>query len=258
MFSYERKLYRALGQLRSLESDMDGWIKAHPLALAQKLNANEGQYVVRVGLIADPPTDFGLMLGDCIHNLRSALDHLVFELVRVNLKGTVPDKVAHDCGFPVYGKKPPSPDELKDRIGSIDPRAQAVIKELQPYLRGKDLYAHEPLWMLHQLDISDKHHAIPLTVVSARQLNYGVIENATIIEQHDFTPCRLKTGTEVMRFRARKIEENAEMKVEYRLAYSISFEEGPPGQGSPVIPTLETFYNYIATQVLGPLVEFLV
>jgi hypothetical protein len=40
-----------------------------------------GLYMFRVHTAAEPPTRIGLLIGDCLHNLRSGLDHLVWQLI---------------------------------------------------------------------------------------------------------------------------------------------------------------------------------
>jgi hypothetical protein len=113
--------------------------------------------ILHVNGSPDPPMSIGLLAGDIVHNLRAALDHLMWQLVIAN--GQVPDD---QTMFPI------SREErlyLKAREGrkvrGIDAEALRRLDALKPYKGGNG-----DLWELHELDIVDKHRLL-LTAVSA-------------------------------------------------------------------------------------------
>lgn len=91
-----------------------------------------------------------LIVGDAVHNLRCALDHLAQHLVCIGTNST-----GHfdDICFPIgdtqkkYGKKISG---IKDRLRKD---AAYQINAIEPYKGGKGC----ELWKLHRLDIIDKH-----------------------------------------------------------------------------------------------------
>jgi len=88
-----------------------------------------------------------LAIGDVIHNLRSALDHLYFQLVTAN--GETPDRSTY---FPIKKDRASYQQDrarFEQQIGSA---AAAELDKLEPYPEGSPF-----LWDLHQLDITDKH-----------------------------------------------------------------------------------------------------
>jgi hypothetical protein len=104
------------------------------------------------------------MIGDCVHNARSALDYVAWRL----LGGDLTDRITQ---FPIYldpadfntarwrltrivRKRPPV------RLG-IHPDALIAIKNCQPYVRS-DPEAN-PLWLLQELDARDKHKLLTMT-----------------------------------------------------------------------------------------------
>lgn len=104
---------------------------------------------------ADPlPVEAACILGDAVHNLRSALDHLFWQLVDVS--GATADKHTQ---FPItktlqqynsaFGKR-----EIT-QIHARWPDAVQILRDVQPYRTTDDT-----LWYLHQLDIEDKHRLI--------------------------------------------------------------------------------------------------
>lgn len=96
--------------------------------------------------------DIGVIVGagDVIHNLRSALDHLAWELAK--WKTGEPIKPLNCC-FPI-GRDIDNYKSIKagGAVAGMSPEAKKAIDDLRPYKSGA-----EALWMIHYLDIIDKH-----------------------------------------------------------------------------------------------------
>ena len=108
-----------------------------------------------------PPLRVSLIVGDCLYNLRSALDHLVYQLVLKNQSVPTTANMLPICN---------SPDgyirQLKrGRLDGVSAKAKAVIESLQPYKSG-----NKTLWLLSALANVDKHQTVALTVASADQI----------------------------------------------------------------------------------------
>lgn len=111
----------------------------------------------------------GVVIGDVIHNLRSGLDHLAWELVKAN--GGSPTK---DTKFPILEVEP-TPDRYGHTrppsiSGNVDPAALSIIESAQPYRHpvGPDF---EPLLWLHNLWNQDKHRALLVTPLHIERLD---------------------------------------------------------------------------------------
>src|SRR5207244_2934093 len=111
-------------------------LKSNAYVLSEKDHPATGEKVLSVKPLASVPTEFQLIIGDFIHNLRSALDVLAFDLAWAGSKGPMIKGVAANSEFPVFGPRSPSAAELRKRIGTIDPAAQAIIESLQPHKRA--------------------------------------------------------------------------------------------------------------------------
>ena len=95
-----------------------------------------------------------LILGDAVHNLRSALDHMAVDLVVLN--GKSPKRVY----FPFANSESELDKQIKDKnFDRTSPTAIAELKKLQPYKGGNRL-----LRGLHDLDVMDKHQLILPTI----------------------------------------------------------------------------------------------
>src|SRR5262245_38750186 len=95
------KLARAEEHLITLADEIKAFITRDPqpfgLSVPQ-FDPVTGWYIVYAIVDEDPPERLGVILGDVLHNTRSALDHLVWQLVILN-RGT-PKGGARGNAFP--------------------------------------------------------------------------------------------------------------------------------------------------------------
>jgi hypothetical protein len=108
-----------------------------------------------------PPDDvWGPMIGDVVHNLRSALDHLSWEIANAESRRRSPRGIE----FPIFFTHPEDDRsvrrEFRRKLSHIRPEFHAVIERAQPYVT-RDL--HHPLWLLNQLWNVDKHRTLHIT-----------------------------------------------------------------------------------------------
>jgi hypothetical protein len=96
------------------------------------------------------PPELSAIIGDVIHNLRTALDLLANDLVR--LAGKNPKEVY----FPFARSEDELSEQIKRRnFDRAGPDAVALLKQLCPYKGG-----NVALRTIHDLDIQDKHQAL--------------------------------------------------------------------------------------------------
>lgn len=97
-----------------------------------------------------PPEDVSPLIGDAIHNLRSALDLMICDVAR--LRGEGIDRLA----FPFASEEQRLDKEIKNRdIARLGNDIVDLVKAEKPYPEG-----NKALSGLHELDIMDKHHMI--------------------------------------------------------------------------------------------------
>lgn len=163
------KIVRAYDHLKALNNEVDATLARQPNAVVGEIEPDSGDKVYRAHLKWEPPREWGLTLGDCIHNLRSALDHMVWDLVILN--GETPDPKTE---FPIYGD--PAQYRLKHeaprKLRGVPAEAAEVIEEAQPYHSPRP--RSSPLWALRELDIIDKHRSLLLTssIVALRSFGH--------------------------------------------------------------------------------------
>lgn len=140
-----------------LDRKGDAWQESHPYRMRGKLDREAREYVGGLTVDPRPPPSLSLLLGDYVHNLRSALDHLVWQLVIAN--GQVPGQ--HNR-FPIITAESEWGRRVARKNGwleGVEGEAVAVIQGLQPYAGEGPPGAHL-LAGLNALDVSDKHHVI--------------------------------------------------------------------------------------------------
>jgi len=129
-----------------------------------------GGEVVKTGLIAirslirkSPSIELSIIAGEINHQLRSALDHLVYQLV-LEAGGTPHGRNA----FPIYDDERQFIGQVERRrrstdrpgpLSGLDPRSEAwaLIKRAQPYQRGD---CADNLTLLRDFSNADKHREL--------------------------------------------------------------------------------------------------
>ena len=83
-FSFESKLDRTQQHLYELNLEIKRWIKSRPYRITDELDTDTGANVICGQLLGPVPSIISQLIGDCLQNLRSSLDHLAYELAIAN------------------------------------------------------------------------------------------------------------------------------------------------------------------------------
>jgi len=105
-----------------------------------------------------PPEEMPLIVGDIVHNIRSALDLLICDIARFLGSST------EHLSFP-FAENAANLEKIirKDPIKSLGAELQNALRKHKPYRNG----GNDLLYGLHMLDISDKHRLIVPVVGAA-------------------------------------------------------------------------------------------
>lgn len=256
-FHHERRLGRALYHLDSLKAEIAAWVEEGPYRTWTEPDVDGTKKVFCVEVLETPPPHLSLIIGDCLYNLRCALDNLALELAIVRNRGPVSSNVESASGFPIQVEQDAS--KLDSMLGSIDPCAKTVIEGLQPYKRGERLAKTDPLWWLNKLNNMDKHRLPHLVFFTPRLLSFiapGDYDTATDIELMRWGP--VEHRAKIARYAAFD-ETGAEVDVYLDAKFSVSFGKRAP-EGVPRLPVpqvLEDIHRRIVKKVLPPLAPFL-
>jgi hypothetical protein len=153
------KLDRAAEHVRSLVGEVDAFQNDNPLTTFAEFEAGH-DFLVKVRVPRTPDLRWGVMLGDTVHNLRSALDHAAWELVQRNVragfKPALTQRQERSIQYPI------ADDRAKFNDAAImcflTTRQTALLRKYQPYRRPWP--EATPLSELAWLDNIDKHRII--------------------------------------------------------------------------------------------------
>jgi hypothetical protein len=156
------KLDRAEGLLSGIETSADAWSRNAPLTMGWKTEPRDGLSVLHAFLadVPAPSSDLLLKLDECLHHLRTSLDHAVWQLVIDG--GRLPTSQA----FPVL--RTPDGKRMRGSTAGISSAARDFIRSVQPHTHEGG-YRTSTLWALHHLDIVAKHRSVvPIGGISHR------------------------------------------------------------------------------------------
>ena len=146
------KIGRASKHLADFREATHSFLESEPFTFIHQQNPSMSSENVGAEHIEPVPTELSLLFGDAIHNLRSALDFLACQLVRLNIS----NHKCKDISFPIYSTSEDFMNKLDNNTKLMVQPAKSIIEQLQPYKHGK---GHK-LWIIHQLDIQDKHRLL--------------------------------------------------------------------------------------------------
>jgi hypothetical protein len=160
MESFDAKIARAEEHLNLIQVEIGQFLKVTEHKTHLKTNpANNTAWIVYYVVDPNPPIRIGTMVGDCVHNMRSALDNLICGLIRVN-------DTSHDCvnrQFPIATTLPQWDNRRVEHTKGVTEAALAVIKSFQPCFGPDELGVSHPLAILQRLNNIDKHRTALVT-----------------------------------------------------------------------------------------------
>jgi hypothetical protein len=164
------KLNRGKAQFDVLRTEIGSFSDQDPQPHSSRgyFDMDTWEWIERFQVREPPPLRWGVMLGECVHNLRSALDHLVCQLTLLD-GGTMDD--CSQTQFPIASKSEAQFEQMANhRIPKLSRWHRAMIKRAQPYRAGDSAWKH-PLAILADLSNADKHRLINPT--------YSIIKSDT-------------------------------------------------------------------------------
>jgi len=152
------KVYRAKTHFAELQTEVHRYFETNPGKVVREVGGNPDEYVGNFQPDGPVPGRVSIIMGDCIQNLRSSLDYLVWELV-LAAKNT-PERLNM---FPICSTQEFFEQQLaRHRLDGVAADAIEEIKSLQPYHHGND-FDKAVLWVIDDLCNINKHRRVLLT-----------------------------------------------------------------------------------------------
>jgi hypothetical protein len=173
------KLSRANFHVEALRADIAEAGQGEPYAipLREELDKDTGMLCLRVDRDTARPEKWGVMIGDALHNFRSALDSGWWQLARHHLKREPTEEEAKKIQFPILE---PGRAWKQGRFSKwVGTGAATFARELQPDPTGYPSDVFHPLDTLRRLSNIDKHRNIHTTVQRLHELRFRINGQST-------------------------------------------------------------------------------
>lgn len=227
------KLARAEEYFGQLQEAHKRFIDRNPYRALREADPEPHFYVFRMKIVEPPPVDYwSVLVGGCVHALRSALDHTAYELVRLNQPATVHSE------FPIFKGRREWNEAHERKLPGVDPKVLTQVKWLQPYRGDK---AKDPLWIVHMLDIIDKHRRLNFVNSTLGATAWDVQGGEIVDVEPRYGP--FVDGAPVVRFKM--VPAAPQMYVKGTFAFSIALSDTEPGSGQDLFRLLEDLRVYV-------------
>jgi hypothetical protein len=168
------KVERSRQHIADLQEQVARWLSNAPEPEFTQEALDGGlTHVVRLVHVPATPASWSLILGDVLHNLRSALDLLAWQAVIAG-GGTPGTKT----GFPIYPHNDKNQGDKRVTLALRGANHELVeaIRRLQPYNRcpNREKLRSDALWILHRLNIEDKHHLLVVAATVMGDVSHNV------------------------------------------------------------------------------------
>jgi hypothetical protein len=271
------KVERAKEHIRNLESRVYGFLASQPYNVVPDDNLKPGRRCIVVADVAPIPLAIPIILGDVLQNLRSALDHLIYNLVIAN---TGSDPKDSKIMFPIFDCASKYETGSLRKVRGVHKEAIDLIGALKPYRGGNDA-----LWGLNELNNIDKHRllimvgyyystfvidfdAVLKESMKKRTIPYVIArsEDAEIIDfllkDIPSMPISLKPpditiekGAVLLDFPADELA--FETYTNAKFTFNIALGESQIFKGNPILPTIHQLLNLVEG-IIKPFHPFLV
>ncbi len=272
--SHILKLERAREHLAAFEIESRAWTETEPYGIVDEPDPEPPPDMVnyqcrnrrfRITFAPKFPDRFRVLIGDCLFNLRSSLDHLVLALAKRHLGSAITEDQIKRSQFPIFDSDSSYRDKAPRLIEGVAPAAQAVIEAIQPYQGGHDCAIH-PLWRLNKLHNIDKHRELTVCAgASMRDGNFSFEAIEIGQEQRNFNwrpyhrmyPGALELDAIIYRWAAMPIDPNREVCMKPHLPLEVIFGEETVVPHYPVVPLLQDLCRVVGEEIMPHLAKFL-
>jgi hypothetical protein len=231
------KLTRAEEHLVMLDSQIFAFLQDEPYTVSYERKPDGSEHVYKVHVAERMPADFGVIVGDCLQNMRSALDHLVWQLAIRSGKRT--ETPARQTAFPVCDTRDAFRAKgTKNKVADLTAEDRARIESLQPFQAGVNARNHW-LWHLNELSRIDRHQVLhPVGAIQdtidirvGKRDEHG---NFVVIPLGQLQPdmgmnvlyAPFEDGAEIVRFTLNLSNPDPEMEMDCEFSFVVTFGEG--------------------------------
>jgi len=131
------KIERSKQHTRDFEIALKAFRDTNPYGFRIDDDLQTGDKIHRIAIRSQTPDSLSLIVGDAVHNLRSALDHLVWQLVEANGQ-----KPTDRTMFPISKDAATYKTAKIRKIQGISAAAENLIDTIKPYNGGTTIFGN--------------------------------------------------------------------------------------------------------------------
>jgi len=204
--------------------------------------------VVRLRVNGPTPLQIGCIVGDVVHNLRTALDYLACLAVEWN--GSAPTKQTQ---FPVCETEARFTRVTKAQLAGAPERFVRFVESVQPY--NFQAVSESVIGIVHRLDINDKHNRLLVSALMSSEISLefdepGCLEREPILTIPSFP---LVDGAELARFRLALGREVVRPPFKMSLGADLALIDQSPIHGQPLTITLYQLIEKMQDDIVFPI-----
>lgn len=249
------RLNRAEDHLQAVVNGVNGFL-AGGFGTGRTERDRQGRVSIRVAEARRPGDDISLAIGEYVYNVRSALDHVAYQLAALHTGTPLPKRVAEGSAFLIARSGPEFRRLAPRRLGGVSPQARAAIERLQPYHR-KRMPDAWTLALLNDLSNVDKHRMLHPTASMQVGSQFG-IQGTGFFELHsvEVFPNEIRAGAMLARFTGRF---DGDVSFTHNMALDVVFgreSAAPRARGESVVGSLVAIRDYLVGQVMPAIAPF--
>ncbi len=249
------KLRRANEHLQVINDLIQGFLKRKPYRIVNDF-IGQGQTrecLLRLEQVEEIPLDLPLIIGDVCNNLRSALDHLLWQLLLLSdpsFNGIVFFPI---CDTESSFKK----NRTLEYIKGLSDAQRTAIESLQPYKTR-----NTALSFLRDVNNSDKHRLIQVIVEVAKVKRIRITANPTKALLHVPMPpairiqrinnTKIENGTILARIPLNRFSRGTQVNVKSNATVEFAFKGSKTANGQ----IIETAINAMLSEVSRTITYF--
>lgn len=241
------KVERSKKHIADLQAAIKRFLDSRPYVVGVKEDAKAGKRIYYLSGVTNPDPEVAAIIGDVLQNLRSALDHLAYQVVSVGIGG-VPSR-PWEIEYPVADSATEYPSLRNRKVKGARQDALDAIDATKPYKGGNDT-----LWRLHKLNNVDKHRLLITVGSNFRSADIGTVMTAQWKKAFPDKPAPaislfvnvadrmfpLKVGNELF---IDSIENEVHEKMQFR--FDVAFGELGVMEGEPILETLQQMADLV-------------